>query len=226
MQAEHIPVHLGAMPAAVAAVLRARARARALVDPQRPVRGRYPPARHHRHHAGVRDRRGRCAARLRRQPRPPRRRRRPSVPGSMPADSRTLAEEGVVIAPQRARRRGDRRDRRAGCASRPSAAPTCARSSPRTASARGACAELAARLGAASAAPRDRRGARLRRAAHPRAACASCPTASATRQRRARGARGRPRAAPARPRRRRRARARLRRQRAAARRATSTARWR
>ena len=40
MQAEHIPVHLGAMPAAVAAVLDERARARAPLDPQRPV----PPA--------------------------------------------------------------------------------------------------------------------------------------------------------------------------------------
>ena len=54
MQAEHIPVHLGAMPAAVAAVLGERPRARALVDPQRPVRRRHPPARHHGDHAGLR----------------------------------------------------------------------------------------------------------------------------------------------------------------------------
>ena len=45
MQAEHIPVHLGAMPAAVAAVLDERARAGPHLDPQRPVPGRHPPAR-------------------------------------------------------------------------------------------------------------------------------------------------------------------------------------
>ena len=73
MQAEHIPVHLGAMPAAVAAVRdRDHARGR-LVGPQRPLRGRHPPARHHGRHARLPRRR---AARLRRRARPPRRRRR------------------------------------------------------------------------------------------------------------------------------------------------------
>ena len=54
MQAEHIPVHLGAMPAAVAAVLgeeHAPERSWILNDP---YRRRHPPARHHRDHAGVR----------------------------------------------------------------------------------------------------------------------------------------------------------------------------
>ena len=47
MQAEHIPVHLGAMPAAVAAVRERAQHAGGLVDPQRPVRRRHPSARHH-----------------------------------------------------------------------------------------------------------------------------------------------------------------------------------
>ena len=97
VQAEHIPVHLGAMPAAVAAV----ARARAAADP-RPwiVNDPYAGGTHlpditvvtpvlrdggllgfaasRAHHADVGG----------------------PTPGSMPADSRTLADEGVVIAPR------------------------------------------------------------------------------------------------------------------------------
>jgi len=99
MQAEHIPVHLGSMPAAVAAVLderHARGVSWVLNDPfaggthlpditvitpvfldagERPIGFAASRA----HHADVGGR----------------------VPGSMPADSRTLAEEGVVIAPRR-----------------------------------------------------------------------------------------------------------------------------
>jgi N-methylhydantoinase B len=103
MQAEHIPVHLGAMPAAVASVLNedhAPERSWILNDPYRggthlpditvitPVFG---PDGHGRqagpliafaasraHHADVGG----------------------PTPGSMPADSRTLAEEGVVIEPR------------------------------------------------------------------------------------------------------------------------------
>ncbi len=99
MQAEHIPVHLGAMPAAVAAVLEcehAPGRSWVLNDPYRggthlpditvitPVFGSQPGggpiafAANRAHHADVGG----------------------STPGSMPADSRTLADEGVVIAPQ------------------------------------------------------------------------------------------------------------------------------
>jgi N-methylhydantoinase B len=96
MQAEHIPVHLGAMPAAVAAVLDEEHEPGVswiLNDPYRG--GTHLPditvitpvfdedellgfAASRAHHADVGAR----------------------VPGSMPADSRTLDEEGVVIAPR------------------------------------------------------------------------------------------------------------------------------
>src|SRR4051794_26888967 len=100
MQAEHIPVHLGAMPAAVAAVLDEDhaggrgGRDYILNDPYRG--GTHLPditvvtpvlagdgqllgfAASRAHHADVGGR----------------------VPGSMPADSRTLDEEGVVISPR------------------------------------------------------------------------------------------------------------------------------
>ncbi len=97
MQAEHIPVHLGAMPAAVAAVLEEEHQPGVswlLNDPF--AGGTHLPditvitpvfasdrligfAASRAHHADVGGR----------------------MPGSMPADSRTLAEEGVVIPPQR-----------------------------------------------------------------------------------------------------------------------------
>ncbi len=96
MQAEHIPVHLGAMPAAVAAVIGERHAPGVswiLNDPF--AGGTHLPditvitpvfagdeligfAAARAHHADVGGR----------------------VPGSMPADSTTLAEEGVVISPQ------------------------------------------------------------------------------------------------------------------------------
>ena len=96
MQAEHIPVHLGAMPAAVAAVLdedHAPGRAWILNDPYRG--GTHLPditvitpifagddliafAANRAHHADVGG----------------------PTPGSMPADSTTLADEGVVIEPR------------------------------------------------------------------------------------------------------------------------------
>ncbi len=95
MQAEHIPVHLGAMPAAVAAILHedhSQGRSWMLNDPF--AGGTHLPditvitpihdrglllgfAANRAHHADVGG----------------------SVPGSMPANSRTLAEEGIVIAP-------------------------------------------------------------------------------------------------------------------------------
>jgi N-methylhydantoinase B len=97
MQAEHIPVHLGAMPASVAAVLgedHADGRSWILNDPYRG--GTHLPditvitpildgdgdvlgfAANRAHHADVGGK----------------------IPGSMPADSTTLEEEGVVIAPR------------------------------------------------------------------------------------------------------------------------------
>jgi N-methylhydantoinase B len=96
MQAEHIPVHLGSMPAAVAVVLdedHSGGRSWVLNDPFAggthlpditlitPVLVERAPigfAVSRAHHADVGGR----------------------VPGSMPADSRTLAEEGVVISPR------------------------------------------------------------------------------------------------------------------------------
>jgi N-methylhydantoinase B len=100
MQAEHIPVHLGAMPAAVAAVLgedHAPGRAWILNDPYAggthlpditvilPVFAGNDPgdeligfAASRAHHADVGG----------------------PTPGSMPADSHTLADEGVVIGPR------------------------------------------------------------------------------------------------------------------------------
>jgi N-methylhydantoinase B len=97
MQAEHIPVHLGSMPAAVEAVLQedhALGASWVLNDPF--AGGTHLPditvitpvllhgavlgfAASRAHHADVGGR----------------------IPGSMPADSRTLEEEGVVIAPTR-----------------------------------------------------------------------------------------------------------------------------
>jgi N-methylhydantoinase B len=100
MQAEHIPVHLGSMPAAVKAVLEkdhSGGESWVLNDPFAggthlpditvitpvldPRGGRTPLgyAASRAHHADVGGR----------------------TPGSMPADSRTLEEEGVVIEPQR-----------------------------------------------------------------------------------------------------------------------------
>jgi N-methylhydantoinase B len=96
MQAEHIPVHLGAMPAAVGAILgedQAPDRVWVLNDPYRG--GTHLPditvitpvfvegelvafAANRAHHADVGG----------------------PTPGSMPADSRTLADEGVVIEPR------------------------------------------------------------------------------------------------------------------------------
>ena len=96
MQAEHIPVHLGAMPAAVAAILDADhvpERAWVLNDPYQG--GTHLPditviaplfaddeliafAASRAHHADVGG----------------------PTPGSMPADSRTLEDEGIVIAPR------------------------------------------------------------------------------------------------------------------------------
>ena len=103
MQAEHIPVHLGAMPSAVAAVLdedHAEGDAWILNDPYRG--GTHLPditaispvfagreligfAASRAHHADVGG----------------------SVPGSMPADSATLGDEGVVIPPTKLVREGE-----------------------------------------------------------------------------------------------------------------------
>ena len=212
MQAEHIPVHLGAMPAAVAAVLereQAPGRSWILNDPF--AGGTHLPditvitpahsggrligfAATRAHHADVG---GRTA-------------------GSMPADSRSLEEEGVLIAPQPF---GEAQI--AGIVARDAPARRAARRPARPARRQrrgGATARAAgAAPGPGAPARRDRGGARLRRAPRgggDRLAGRRRPRGARSR----RGARGGPRAAPARDRRRRAPAARLRGQRRAARR--------
>src|SRR4051794_31859311 len=97
MQAEHIPVHLGAMPAAVAAVLdedHEPGVAWVLNDPYRggthlPDITVIEPLFHDREQVGFAASRAHHADVGAREP------------GSMPADSRSLADEGVVIEPAR-----------------------------------------------------------------------------------------------------------------------------
>ena len=200
MQAEHIPVHLGAMPAAVAAVLgedHAPGDAWILNDPFRGgthlpditvvTPGLRAPAellgfaasRAHHADVGGRDARARC-----------------------PPTPRRLDEEGVVIAPTRARRRGaiDELWSRQMRAARASAWPTCAPSSPPTAPA-----QAAARARRARWAPTRLRDGMAETWTTPSAARAPasprCPTASARPPTCSRAADGRPRAAAARHRR-------------------------
>ena len=139
MQAEHIPVHLGSMPDAVAAVLGVEQRPGDALDPQRPLSRRHPPARHHpdlarcsrggellgfaasrAHHADIGG----------------------PTPGGMPADSTALDEEGVVIPPTRG-------DDETSCASSPS---RCARREQRLADLR---AQRAANLTGGARASRE-----------------------------------------------------------------------
>jgi N-methylhydantoinase B len=97
MQAEHIPVHLGAMPSAVAAVLDERHEpgvAWVLNDPYRggthlPDITVIEPLFHGGQHVGFAASRAHHAD------------VGAPEPGSMPADSRSLADEGVVIEPTR-----------------------------------------------------------------------------------------------------------------------------
>ena len=97
MQAEHIPVHLGAMPSAVAAVLaepHEPGAAWILNDPYRggthlPDITVIAPLFHGGEHIGFAASRAHHADVGAREP------------GSMPADSRSLADEGVVISPTR-----------------------------------------------------------------------------------------------------------------------------
>ena len=129
MQAEHIPVHLGSMPDAVAVDRRARSTAEGdlwiLNDPYRggthlpditlisPVFGGGELlgfAASRAHHADIGG----------------------PTPGGMPALSMTLDEEGVVIPPTRADDAVLARARRRRCATRTSGSPTCAPSAPRT----------------------------------------------------------------------------------------------
>ena len=196
MQAEHIPCISARCPRRWRRCSRSDHAPGRLVDPQRSVRRRHPPTRHHRRHAGLRAgaRRllGFAASRAHHADVGAR------VPGSMPADSHTLQEEGVVISPRAARRGDDRGARHARCASREE----------RRADLR---AQLAANRAGARASRRARRRAlgadRLREATdavldYCRAPHARLPGGAAgrraARRGRARGAEGDLRAAPAR----------------------------
>ena len=139
MQAEHIPVHLGSMPDAVAAVLDQEHRPGDVWILNDPYRGGthlpditlispiFAP-----HETGSRRPLGFAASRAHHAdiggP----------TPGGMPADSTRLQDEGVVIPPTRATD-----DVLEGLAHQmrnpPSASPTCARSGPRTSPASGGC---------------------------------------------------------------------------------------
>ena len=190
MQAEHIPVHLGAMPAAVAAVLGERhVRDRKLV-PQRPLRGRHPPARHHGHHAGVRRRCGWGAARLRGQPRASRRRRR-GRPRLDAGRQHVAGPGGRGDLAAAADRGGDRTGDRARCANPASGARTCGHSWLPTAPATCGCANSHNRLGVEGL--RDATEAVLDYAERRTRAClAQLPDGERHARGRARGARGRP----------------------------------
>ena len=141
-QAEHIPVHLGAMPDAVAAVMPLDARARPGRDPQRPVHGRHAPAR--------RDARLAHRPRLRGLARPSRRCRRDRAgePARVLAHARRGGRDPAAAAPHRRRARAVRRGDAAagGAAGRPSR--PAVRAPARRAEARGAV--RATRAGVAS----------------------------------------------------------------------------
>ena len=144
MQAEHIPVHLGAMPAAVAAVLDARPRARASrgssttrtrAAPTCPTSRSSRPPSHDGELLGF-------AA----EPRPPRRRRRPRRRARCrPTRRRSTRRASSSRRACSTTRRSTSWPRR--CASPRSAAPTCAPSSPPTAPARGGWRARRARSG-------------------------------------------------------------------------------
>ena len=150
MQTEHIPLHLGPMPAAVEAVLDQDLRAGRLLGAQpTPTPSRHaPPSRHHRGHARVRRRRD--AARLRRLA--------PTTPTSAAASrarcppTRHARGGGRRDLAARPRRGRDRRARRADAPARPAARRparaarrqprrrNCAWASSRSASGRTSCA--------------------------------------------------------------------------------------
>ena len=107
VQAEHIPVHLGSMPASVRRRHRPlrpgpgrRGRPGRAGHPQRPVRRRHPPQRHHRRGAVLRRRRlgsvglGRPTGPTTPTSAAPR-------PGSMPADATEIFAEGLRLPPVR-----------------------------------------------------------------------------------------------------------------------------
>ena len=143
-QAEHIPVHLGAMPDAVAAAMVPGSDPGTGLRAQRPVHGR--------HASSGRDPRLADVARLRRLARAPRRRRRHGA--GEPAGVLARAVPGGADHPAGAAdRRGARRSSSRTRATRTSGAATCARRWPRTGSPSGGSTSCA-RAAGASASPR------------------------------------------------------------------------
>ena len=163
MQAEHIPVHLGAMPAAVAAVLHGPPRpAGATSSTTRSAAA--PTCRTSPHHPRLLRRRAASAS-------PATAPTTPTWAAAAGLDAgrrRTLAEEGIVIPPPRAPRGRDRAARRPRCAARerPSRPPRPAW--PPRGSAGSGCGSCAERHRRGALRGGLRRGARLRRAAHAR----------------------------------------------------------
>ena len=167
-QAEHIPVHLGAMPDAVAA-----------------VRGARPGAGRRAGSSTTRTRAARTcpditlvsrtARRLRRHARAPRRRRRRRSPAACPRTRGALDGGGRRDPADPARRR--RRSTRSspGCATRTSAAATSAPSSRRTVSPSGASTSSCARRGRERGRARDGRAATTTRSAASAPAIARLP---------------------------------------------------
>ena len=134
VQAEHIPVHLGSMPASVRAAIDAFGDR---IEPgrpdraQRPVRGRHAPERRHARRAVLRRRRAR---RLGREPRPPRRPRRHGA--GLDAAGRDRDPAGGPAHPARPAHAGTSRRSSSPARARPtSGAATSTRSAARTGSA-------------------------------------------------------------------------------------------
>ena len=146
-QAEHIPVHLGAMPDAVAAAmalgLHPGTRSCILNDP-------YTGGTHLPDVTLV----SRTVARLRRLARAPRRRRRHGAGEPARRSRASSYQEGLIIPPARLTDEVARRSSSRTRATRTSGAATCARSSPRTASPSGGSTSCA--RGAAASASRRR----------------------------------------------------------------------
>ena len=101
VQAEHIPVHLGSMPASVAAAIDAfgdDARPGRPGRAQRPVRRRHPPERHHPRRAVLRRRRGSIGWVANRAHHAD---VGGAAPGSIPADATEIHQEGLRLPPVR-----------------------------------------------------------------------------------------------------------------------------
>ena len=153
VQAEHIPVHLGAMPEAVAAVMAHDPAPGEVWALERPLRGRDAPARHH---ARLAHRLSASRSAARTTPTSA-----ASSPRACPRSRPISSEEGLVIPPTRLDDELVEHIAARALAIRTSAAATFAPSSPRTASPNGASAELVSRRGRRRVERGDGRAVRL-----------------------------------------------------------------